>query len=169
MQSNILGGRMNGVRTIGEDAGTPHRSMTADAVTERDLQRAVIDLARLCGWRVYFVWSSLHSPAGWPDLFLLRGTQALALELKSHRGRLTDAQRETLAALAEAGIPTAVVRPADWFSGRVDRILDRGPDQPAEPAAAGVDWRALHQELARETDRLRKENAALRAQLEDRQ
>ncbi len=64
--------------------------------TEKALQSAVRDYARLRGWHCYCVWDSRHSPKGWPDLVLLRPPRMVVAELKSTRGRLTKEQRETL-------------------------------------------------------------------------
>lgn len=81
--------------------------------TERQVQETLIAAARLAGWLVYHPWTSVHSAAGWPDLFCVhpeRG-QALALEIKGQRGRVSAAQQAWLAALNAAGIPAFVVRP----------------------------------------------------------
>ena len=84
------------------------------AITEREFQRQVVDLARLTGWKIWWVHDSRHSPKGWPDLILARPPKLLALEVKSARGRLTREQDETLTWLAACGIEAAVVRPSDW-------------------------------------------------------
>lgn len=41
-------------------------------VRERDFQAAVMELARLLGWRVYHTWDSRKSEPGFPDLVLVR-------------------------------------------------------------------------------------------------
>ena len=94
---------------------------------ERDFQAAVVRLARLCGWRVYCVHDSRHSPAGWPDLVLLRGRRILYRELKrdGRASRLTPEQRDTLAALEHAGQDAAVWTPDDWPD--IERTLARPP------------------------------------------
>jgi hypothetical protein len=48
-------------------------SVAALALTERQFERQVRDLAALRGWKCHKHWLSIHSPAGWPDLFLYRG------------------------------------------------------------------------------------------------
>jgi len=69
-------------------------------VSEKQFQEAVIQLAKLHKWRVYFTWNSIHSPAGFPDLCLIRrgkyprGTRLAFIELKTDTGKLTEAQRE---------------------------------------------------------------------------
>lgn len=71
-------------------------------------------MARLLGWRVYFTWTSLHSPPGFPDLVLCRPPRLLFVELKSEEGRLSRAQRDWLALLETIpGIEAYVWRPRD--------------------------------------------------------
>jgi hypothetical protein len=54
-------------------------------MTERELAGAVRDLAKLFGWLRYHTWTSVHSPAGFPDEILLRGSRLVVAELKSAR------------------------------------------------------------------------------------
>ena len=103
-------------------------------ISEREFQRDVIKAARARGWRVYFHWSSLHSPAGWVDLILLHpdGGRALFRELKSDRGYLRQNQRECLAALRMCGLDAGVWRPRDWDA--IIAALD-GKAMPSSEAA----------------------------------
>ena len=102
-------------------------------LSEKQLSQCIVDLAQLLGWRSYRTWRSLHSPAGFPDLVMVRKGQLIFAELKSDKGRLTPAQQEWLDALHEVGdyndsVRTYLWRPADWFAGRVDEaLLDHGP------------------------------------------
>lgn len=91
----------------------PERTVTL-IPTERQVQDTLIAAARLAGWLVYHPWLSVRSSAGWPDLFCVHPgrRQVLAIEVKSQRGRVSAAQQAWLAALAAAGIPAFVVRPA---------------------------------------------------------
>ncbi len=90
---------------------------TAYPQTEKDFQRTVVELAKLRGWLVYRTWLPIHSPAGFPDLFLARRGAAVALELKSERGKASDKQLEWIAALdAVPGITARLVQPSDWES-----------------------------------------------------
>ena len=84
------------------------------ALSEKDFRQQIVDLARACGWFVYFTWRSIHSPAGFPDLVLVRGAICLFRELKTEKGKPTDAQRDWLAALTGAGQDAKVWRPSDW-------------------------------------------------------
>src|SRR3712207_848242 len=83
----------------------------AASITERDFQAQVVQFARLCGWRCYHTHDSRRSEPGFPDLILARPPRLLAVELKTNRGKVTDAQAEWLETLAACGVTTAVVRP----------------------------------------------------------
>jgi hypothetical protein len=61
-------------------------------VREADFQRQVVDLAKLRGWKVAWTWNSIHSPKGWPDLFMVRGKDCVAAELKVIGGNMTRAR-----------------------------------------------------------------------------
>lgn len=84
--------------------------------SEKQFQAQVIRAAKTRGWSCYWTWSSIHSPAGWPDLVLLHPADGRALfrELKTDKGRLTPSQKECLGELECAGLDAAVWRPADW-------------------------------------------------------
>lgn len=97
---------------------------------EKDLQRHVRAYAEQLGWAVYTCWTSLHSPRGWPDLTLWRarpdGTgELVCVELKSARGRVSDAQQAWLERLRLVpGVSwVGVIRPADWYAGVLDEVL----------------------------------------------
>jgi len=63
------------------------------------------------GWR-----TPVSGPLGqgWPDLILIRGARAIAAELKSQGGRVSEDQLRVLGILAGAGFETHTWRPADW-------------------------------------------------------
>ncbi len=96
--------------------------MSGQRLSEHELQRGLLDLARLYGWRVFHVrpartghgWRTPVEAdgAGFPDLVLVRDRVVFA-ELKSATGRVRPAQAEWLAALAGAGAECHVWRPAD--------------------------------------------------------
>ena len=92
---------------------------------ERDFQRAVIDLARLTGWRVHHTrpaltrrgrWlTPIQGDAGFPDLVLVRAGRVIFAELKRTGGKPTPAQRAWLDALRQcAGVEVYLWTPADW-------------------------------------------------------
>jgi hypothetical protein len=104
----------------------------AVTVSEATFTRQVLELLGLLGWRACF-----HRPArtatgwrtavagsgavGWPDIFAVRGSRAVALELKSETGHLQHEQREWLIALEAAGVETYCFKPSDW--DEIERVL----------------------------------------------
>ena len=84
-------------------------------VTERDLREQVRDLCNLFGWKMYFSWTSIHSPRGFPDLVLANPEQKRVIfaELKSDKGKVTPQQEEWLSTLKACGQTVYVWRPAD--------------------------------------------------------
>ncbi len=83
-------------------------------LTEAELQQKITDRAEALGWLVYHTYDSRRSSAGFPDLFLCRGSRALAIEVKSERGRVSPAQDGWLGALGLTKVETWLVRPSDW-------------------------------------------------------
>lgn len=92
--------------------------------TEREYQQAVIDLARLHGWRVAHFRAALtgkgwRTPvaadgAGFPDLCLVRD-RIVFIELKAGNGPVRADQTAWLRALRGAGVEAHLVRlPGDW-------------------------------------------------------
>ena len=85
-----------------------------ESMTEKELLRSIVAAAKECGWRVWHPWLSIHSARGFPDLFMAKGGRALAWELKTNKGKVTEAQQEWLEALVQVpGVDARVVRPAD--------------------------------------------------------
>ena len=99
---------------------------SALSLSEADLQTCVIDLAQRLGWLVYHTHDSRHSAKGYPDIVALNGTVGLAIELKSEKGKVTPEQKQWLTAFAGAGFLPCIWRPADWYSGAIDRALGLG-------------------------------------------
>jgi hypothetical protein len=88
-------------------------------MTEKQFQQQILDLARLMGWKVYFTWNSVHSPAGFPDLAMVRGARLIFAELKTDTGKVTPAQTEWLDALKTVqgkfvSVEVYLWRPADF-------------------------------------------------------
>ena len=101
-------------------------------MTERDLQSAVVDLARLYGWRVAH-FRPARTSRGWrtpveadgkgfPDLLLIRGTQIKVRELKAGRNKLAPEQRDWLAAFEVAGIDAGIWTELDLPDGIVEDL-----------------------------------------------
>ena len=94
-------------------------------MTEREFQRAVVELARLMGWRVHHTrpaltqrgrWlTPIQGDAGFPDLVLCRPPRLIVAELKRVGGQPTPAQRGWREALqACAGVECYLWTPNDW-------------------------------------------------------
>ena len=94
-------------------------------MTEREFQRAVVELARLMGWRVHHTrpaltrageWRTpIQGDAGFPDLVLCRPPRLILAELKRNGARPTPQQQAWLDALAScAGVECYLWTPADW-------------------------------------------------------
>lgn len=104
-------------------------------MTERDFTRAVLDAARLFGFRACHFSDSRKDvgggklvgdsdAAGFPDVVLVRGKVLVAAELKVGRGKLTPAQSEWLEVLSGVErVEVHVWRPEDWPA--VERTLRR--------------------------------------------
>jgi len=91
-------------------------------MTEAELMTAVVDLARMLGYRTMHVrrsigkgrrWQTTTSVVGWPDLVLWTPGRFIAAELKSATGALAAEQVDVLASLHDAGVETYVWRPDD--------------------------------------------------------
>ncbi len=92
-------------------------------MTERQLQAAIVDTARLLGWRAYHTHDSRRSEPGYPDLTLVRGRRLIFAELKTAKGRVAPGQQTWLDELSNARAETYLWRPDDWTSGEVERVL----------------------------------------------
>lgn len=83
------------------------------SASEAEWQSFVIGYAKLRGWWVMHILRPIGTQAGWPDLTLLRGREAIFAELKKEGGKLTQIQREVLSRLEVAGQRVYVWRPSD--------------------------------------------------------
>ena len=104
-------------------------------MTEREFQQAVVQLARLMGWRVHHArpaltqrgrWlTPIQGDAGFPDLVQCRPPRLIVAELKRAGGKPTAEQQAWLDALhACAGVECYLWTPADWDA--VARTLTGG-------------------------------------------
>ena len=82
-------------------------------MTHKEFLSRVRYEAEVYGWDSYFVWNSRHSPAGWPDLVLIRPPEIIFAELKVGRDRLTVHQEMCLESLRECKQEVHVWRPED--------------------------------------------------------
>lgn len=90
--------------------------------SERQFQRAVMDLARWRKWLVFHDQDSRRNPAGMPDLVMVRSGRLVFAELKSETGTFRADQRVWLNALREVrGVEVYCWRPSSW--PEVERVL----------------------------------------------
>lgn len=93
--------------------------------TEAQFERAVVELAQLCGWLDYHTRDSRRSNPGFPDLVLVKGYTLIFAELKTEKGRVSEAQQRWLDALRQLAEPVVgemtghsihvcLWRPSDW-------------------------------------------------------
>ena len=109
-------------------------------MTEDDLLRGVIDLARCTGYRVCHFrpgrtaqgWRTpIMGDPGFPDVAIAGHGRCIVAELKSSIGTVDPDQAAWHTALLEAGVEAYVWRPDQWVSGEIQRILEarRRPDR----------------------------------------
>lgn len=101
-------------------------------MTERQLQDAVLDLAKMLGWHVVHFrpaqtqrgWRTPVEAdgAGFPDLLLVR-ERLLCAELKVGANKLSTGQLRWQVWLERAGVECVVWRPPDLRDGTVERVL----------------------------------------------
>lgn len=102
----------------------PTRRATERAMTERQLQDAVVECALRLGWYVYHPYDSRRSTPGFPDLTLAQPGRLVFVELKSASGRLRSEQVTWLGALHRTGrCEVYLFRPKDWLNGRIEDVL----------------------------------------------
>lgn len=99
----------------------------ANAMTEKQLQSAVMDTLRKFGWKTYHTFDSRKSAAGFPDIIALRGDRGIAIELKrekhnTKKERLAE-QMRWLHAFDEAGFESALWQPTHWLNGEIVKAL----------------------------------------------
>ncbi len=87
-------------------------------ISEKQFRQQVIDLLKLYKWRYYFTWNSKHSPAGFPDLVILRDDRLAFIELKSEKGKLTGEQSQWLQALKETKLCEVYI----WRPAQLEQI-----------------------------------------------
>lgn len=89
-------------------------------LTEKAWQAKVVEAAKWRRWNVYHTYDSRRSEPGFPDLVLVRGARLMFVELKTDKGRMTEAQLLWHARLG-ACADVHVWRPSMW--DEVDRLL----------------------------------------------
>ena len=131
-----LAGRDNGVRRMirsrRREAATAGGGSVARSsnggMSEKSLQQKVQSLATEGGWRWHHCAhaAGCEGGRGWPDLIMLRGSELLAVELKSDRGTVAVAQTRWLFAWREVGAECHVWQPSDLDT--IKKRLAPAPD-----------------------------------------
>lgn len=83
-------------------------------MTERELQDAILELAKVRGWLAYHTHDSRKSQPGFPDLVLVRDGRLIFAELKSAKGQVSPAQRVWLQRLEATAAEVHLFKPEDW-------------------------------------------------------
>lgn len=104
-------------------AASEYNRLLLESMPEKELVSVLVDYASLNGWRVHHCrpavnrrgeWSTpIQGDKGFPDLILARQGMILVREVKTEKGRLTEAQHSWLAAFGVPE-PLGVWRPSDW-------------------------------------------------------
>ena len=99
-------------------------------MTERQLSKAVVELAERLGWRVFTISNTKagalrsHTGVGWPDLFMVRNGRVVVMELKVKGRKPTKAQLAWIEALGEVeGIQAGWLNEECWHNGVIEAIL----------------------------------------------
>jgi len=108
-------------------------------MSEEQLIRNVIDLAKRLGWKcVHFrpAWSGkgcrtpIQGDKGSPDLLLARNGYVIFAELKSERGVMSDEQIEWAVEITPRELSTThkccLWRPSHWIDDTIKTVLERG-------------------------------------------
>jgi hypothetical protein len=82
--------------------------------TEAAFMAQVIKFAKSRGWACYHVHDSRHSEPGFPDLVVVKRPRVIFAELKSDRGKVTQAQRAWIDELRACGQEVYIWRPHHW-------------------------------------------------------
>ena len=98
-------------------------AVLAQAMTEAELQTKILRMCRDLGLRAWHCHIPQGSRKGLPDLIIVGPGGVLWRELKSEKGRVSDAQTDWLTDLTSAGQDAAVWRPMDLVTGVVAREL----------------------------------------------
>lgn len=95
----------------------------AAAMSEDDLMRRVQRLCRDLGLLAYHTHDSRGSAPGYPDWHIVGRARSIFRECKTETGRTTTEQDEWIERLRAVGHDVGVWRPADLFSGSIQREL----------------------------------------------
>jgi hypothetical protein len=118
----------------------------ANRPSEREFQRAVMEMAELCGWETLHVRTSMQQgryltattgtmAKGWVDLVLVKGSRVIFAELKGDRGRLRPDQERVLSVLRGLDNPPGHIQGSgttqQWFAPWIEVSVWRPKDWPS--------------------------------------
>ena len=103
-------------------------------MSENELLAAVLDLARVYGWKTYHARPAMTAKGyrtpvqgdgkGFPDLLMVKGDKVVIAELKAEKGKTTPEQDAWLAALYyHCDNEPMVWRPEQWHDGTILKTL----------------------------------------------
>jgi hypothetical protein len=120
-----------------------------DSRGEAEFQRNIVRQAKEWGWKEQHNTIAYRSPAGWPDLYMVRGSRVVIAELKLLKGKVSPEQAGWLLALA--GVPwheVFVWRPGYWH--QIHEVLAPVRVSPHFTAASRMPCPHVHIALAHE-------------------
>lgn len=68
-------------------------------ISEKTFQQQIVTLAKVTGWMVYHTYDSRKSEPGFPDLVMVKDGRLIFAEVKTEKGKLTEAQGKWATAL----------------------------------------------------------------------
>ena len=83
-------------------------------ITEKQFLQQVTELCRLLGYDYYHTWKSIHSPAGYPDLTIVKSPRLIFVELKIGKAKLTIFQEKWMQYFRDCGVEAYVWRDTMW-------------------------------------------------------
>lgn len=102
-------------------------------MSEKDLERAIAEMARFLGFMVFHArpaqtnkgWRTpvAYDGKGFPDLTLVGNERVIFLEIKTEIGKVSPDQSRWSEQIIQSGAEYFLLRPSDWTSGLVDKIL----------------------------------------------
>ena len=96
-----------------------YNARAAREMSEATLLEHCRAIARALGLLVYHTHNSQRSEPGFPDLVVVGCRGVMFRELKTHKGRLTQAQATWIDSLQRLGQDAHIWRPEDLMAGRI--------------------------------------------------
>jgi hypothetical protein len=84
-------------------------------ITHKEFQNTLVKFAKWHGWKCQYWWKSIHSPAGFPDVFCCKPPYSVYFELKVKPDKASVAQQEWIDLLSQ--LPNTVAKVVyydDW-------------------------------------------------------